>query len=266
MKFIIIIICLVLTHYLKLQTKLSNYNPLNFLYRWLQPKLHASRQAWLMLASLVLPYTLLSLLISLLLRHQGHGLGNFLFANLILLYCFSSAPALTLIHPSHIKLDKKSLLLIWQFLLQFFAPLFWFAVFGNFGIVAALSYRLISLAQATTQHETTALATIALRCHGVALWLPGRVLGLIFALLAPQHGAALKNCITHLAPRGEPGIRYNALYDTMHFLAICVQTYLSQHAHTDVDDAIPLTTKLIKHSLITAIIIVAISNVLSLVI
>lgn len=260
MKFITIIICLLLERYLHLNAKLGRYNPLLNIVARLQQTVTELRKVWVAYALLILVPTLLMSVAVQLLRYELSGLLNFLLADLIVLYCFSTAPKISMPHTALAMHDKPTAYLFWHKLIQLFAPIFWFAILGVFGVAAAFAYRLISQAHAASQHQTNTFSVIAVRVHGWALWLPARLLGLAIAIFSADTHHALVAWVKQVWPRNGFAKSYDALHDSFEFVCARIEAV----APEDIGLAIPL--KLFKQSLVAFVLVIAVCNFLSLVV
>lgn len=189
MKLLIILFCLGLERFLHTGKFLYRFSWLPWYVSHLQ-RLLGYTSLWRgMLAPLVIVLPIV-IVIALIYYMMGGGiyggLGKFLLSIIVLLYCLGPGD----FYGQTDKLINEGVEtaipieeitdIYWQAHEQIFAVLFWFAILGPVG---AILYRLLSLLVQNKEGAYSSFADAAALLHGIAAWMPARIMGLGYALV-----------------------------------------------------------------------------------
>jgi len=231
MNFIAILVCIVLQRFLNFDNSFNE--------KWFNKYLHwlnfliEKKNNWIALAIIIIPVFVILDIAQLFLANRLFGLFYLILSCAILFFCIDARDfrrQLTQYFETQEKHDEsaakkiaakysaidntysiqevnravtKAILL--KSFEKLFSGLFWFAIFGIYGVTFYFALSLLGKkVEVKQEHTLQELTKLALQIHQIADWLPARILGLTFAI-----GGQIKKGFSYCVHNFKNNYKYN---------------------------------------------------------
>lgn len=168
MNFLAILICLTIERFTAVGKKTREFHLIEHYLRWSQSFLAKFKlNRYLKLLAILIPIALVVGVVFWALSLFYYGVYSFVFVVIVLFYCLGTFDiSYEHGHGHALKMANQNI----------FAVLFWFVVFAQWGLIAAIVYRMVDF---TAKHaDDDQLASLAFKAQQYLDWIPSRLFAL----------------------------------------------------------------------------------------